>query len=161
METRTLQKGVILTVCIALPLLAGFVGSLVTTPAIPGWYAGLEKPSFSPPDWVFMPVWTVLYILMGISLFLIVRDGIGTTAKRTATVLFAVQLALNMLWSFLFFGLRSPEAGLAGIVALLIAIFATALSFRKISQTAALLLVPYICWTSFAMILNAIVALLN
>ena len=134
--------------------LAGFIGSFFTQPAIPTWYAGLIKPRFTPPDWVFGPVWISLYILMGIAAFLAWRRGVHHQVVRRALAIFGVQLILNALWSFLFFGLRSPLAGLIGISVLGIAIIFTVRSFLKVSRPAGLLLIPYFLWVSFATGLN-------
>ena len=142
-------------------LLAGFIGSFFTTPAIPTWYATLQKPSFAPPNWVFFPVWTALFIMMGISLFLVWKNGREDKKFKTAIYLFAGQLVLNTLWSFAFFGLRSPLLGLMEIIILWIAILATILTFRKLSKTAAYLLIPYIFWVSFAAFLNFSIWRLN
>lgn len=161
MEQSGVKRAALLIACLLLPLLAGAVGSAFTMPAIPGWYAGLAKPSFSPPNWVFGPVWTTLYILMGLALFLVVREGIGSPQKRTAAGLFAVQLGLNVLWSVVFFGLQSPAGAFIVIIALVSALSATLVAFRKVSPAAAWLLVPYLCWTSFATLLNAMIVILN
>ena len=134
--------------------LAGFIGSFFTTPAIPTWYATLNKPSFTPPNWLFAPVWTTLFVLMGISAFLVWRKGLNNRQVKIALGIFGVQLILNILWSAMFFGLRSPIAGLIEIVILWIAILLTILIFLKISMTAALLFIPYILWVSFAAVLN-------
>jgi tryptophan-rich sensory protein len=150
-----------LAACIILCLIAGFIGSMFTTPHIPGWYAGLAKPSFSPPNWLFGPVWTALYILMGISLFLVWRAGIGERRVQVALVVFIVQLVCNGLWSFAFFGRQSPLAGLVVIVVLWILIGITGIVCAPVSRTAALLLIPYFLWVSFASILNASIWRLN
>jgi tryptophan-rich sensory protein len=142
-------------------LFAGFIGSYFTTPAIPTWYATLLKPSFAPPNWVFFPVWTALFIMMGISLFLIWKKGWEDKTVKTAIYLFAGQLVLNALWSVAFFGLRSPLLGLMEIILLWFAILVTILSFKKISRTAAYLLIPYILWVSFAAFLNFMIWRLN
>ena len=141
-----------LIISIFICLFAGFIGSNFTSPAIPTWYATLQKPTFAPPNWVFFPVWTALFILMGISLFLIWQKE--DKKVKTAIYIFAGQLVLNVLWSVAFFGLRSPIAGLMEIIILWIAILATIMSFVKISRTAAYLLIPYILWVSFAAFLN-------
>jgi tryptophan-rich sensory protein len=141
--------------------LAGLIGSFFTQPAISTWYAELIKPRFTPPDWVFGPVWISLYILMGIAAFLIWRRGLHHHVVRRALALFGVQLVLNALWSFLFFGLRSPLAGLIGIFILGIAIIFTVRSFLKVSRTAGLLLIPYFLWVSFASGLNLSIWWLN
>ena len=143
-----------LTVCIFICLFAGFIGSVFTTPAIPTWYATLLKPSFAPPNWVFFPVWTALFIMMGISLFLVWQKGWDNNKVKFAIYLFAGQLVLNAMWSFAFFGLRSPLLGLIEIIFLWITILATILSFMKLSRTAAYLLIPYFLWVSFASIVN-------
>jgi tryptophan-rich sensory protein len=134
--------------------LAGFIGSLFTTPAIPGWYAALEKPSFNPPNWLFGPVWITLYLFMGIAAYLIWRRGLGEPNVGTALLLFGVQLVINASWSFFFFGLKSPLAGFVVIILLWIVILITALYFLKISNTAAALMLPYIAWVSYAAVLN-------
>ena len=147
--------------CIFICLFAGFIGSFFTSPAIPTWYATLQKPSFAPPNWVFFPVWTSLFIMMGISLFLVWQKGWEDRKVKTAIYIFAVQLVLNVLWSVAFFGFRSPLLGLMEIIILWIAILATTLSFMNVSRTAAYLLVPYILWVSFAAILNFSIWALN
>jgi len=150
-----------LAASIVLCMLAGFIGSLFTTPKVPGWYAGLEKPPFNPPAWLFGPVWTALYILMGIALFLVWRKGLAARGVRIALIVFLAQLVLNALWSFAFFGAESPLAGLIVIVALWGMIAATMAVFAPLSRAAAVLLAPYILWVSFAAILNASIYLLN
>jgi tryptophan-rich sensory protein len=142
-------------------LLVGSLGSVFTIPSIPGWYAGLNKPSFNPPNWIFGPVWSVLFILMGISAYLVYRQGIKKNEVREALFIFAVQFGLNVLWSFLFFGLRSPALGFAGIIPLWISIAGTIISFYKISKTGSYLLMPYILWVTFAAFLNATIYLIN
>jgi len=141
--------------------LAGALGSLFTFSAIPAWYAGLNKPSFSPPNWVFGPVWTTLYILMGISAYLIYQKGWQKKPVRFALSIFAVQLVLNALWSILFFGLRSPLLGLAGIIPLWLSIAYCIKLFRPLDARAACLLIPYILWVSFATLLNYSIWALN
>ncbi|MDD5340776.1 MAG: tryptophan-rich sensory protein [Candidatus ainarchaeum sp.] len=142
-------------------LAAGAIGALATYPAIPGWYASLNKPAFSPPNWVFGPVWTALYVLMGIAAYIVYSAGMKKPAVHDALVIFGVQLGLNLLWSLLFFGLQSPLYGLVCIVALWAAIAVTIIRFYAISRTAGLLLVPYILWVSFASLLNFYVWALN
>jgi tryptophan-rich sensory protein len=133
---------------------AGFIGSIFTTPAIPGWYAALVKPSFTLPNWVFAPVWTGLYLLMGISAFLVWRKGLDNRLVNSALRLFIIQLILNTFWSILFFGLRSPLLGFLEIIFLWVAILLTILRFFRVSKLAGILLLPYILWVSFAAILN-------
>lgn len=141
--------------------LAGIIGSLFTTPSIPGWYAGLAKPSFNPPNWVFAPVWTILYALMGLSAYLVYEKGPRTSAVRKALAVFAVQLVLNALWSIVFFGAHMILGAAVLIIVLWAMILATIWLFSKISRTAAYLLVPYILWVSFATILNISLYVLN
>lgn len=161
MERSQVYTAALLIAAIAICLLAGVIGSVFTTPNIPTWYAALNKPAFTPPSWVFGPIWTVLFILMGISLFLVLREGWVRSDVRTGTVLFGVQLFLNVLWSFLFFGLRMPLYGLAGIIVLWLAILITIVRFWRISRPAAILLVPYLIWVSIATALNYSIYVLN
>jgi benzodiazapine receptor len=146
---------IILIICLS----AGLIGSLLTAPAIPVWYAALEKPFFTPPDWLFAPVWTSLFVLMSISATLVWRSG--HTETRNALGIFSVQLILNALWSWAFFGLRSPFAGLIEIVFLWIAIIITIKAFFRISRTAGYLLIPYILWVTLALLLNFFIWRLN
>ena len=150
-----------LVLSIIICLGAGFIGSIFTTPAIPTWYATLKRPPFAPPNWLFAPVWTTLFVLMGISAFLVWRRGLNDPQVKIALGIFIVQLILNALWSVMFFGLRSPLAGLIDIAILWIAILLTILNFFKISTAAGLLLIPYILWVSFAAVLNFSIWRLN
>jgi len=140
--------------------LAGFLGSLFTTPAIPTWYQTLNKPFFTPPNWIFSPVWIGLFILMGVSLFLVWRRSDHPQFKP-ALIFFFVQLILNTLWSIAFFGLKSPLLGLVDIILLWIAILLTILNFFKVSKWAGALLLPYLIWVSFAALLNVSLWVLN
>lgn len=142
---------------------AGIIGSIFTAPSIAGWYAGIVKPAFNPPAWVFAPVWTVLFVLMGISLFLIWKSDSSTAQKEQGrgVVLFFVQLLLNSLWSIIFFGLHNPGAAFIEIIFLWFAILATIIAFAKVSKRAAYLLIPYILWVSFAGFLNYSIWRLN
>ncbi len=141
--------------------LAGLIGTLFTVPAIDTWYTGLKKPVFNPPNWLFAPVWIMLYFLIGVSAFLVWREGLSKRETRTAMLLFLVQLVLNAAWTPIFFGLRLPKAAFVLIIAMWLAILATILSFRKISAVAAILMLPYIIWVGFAAVLNAAIAILN
>jgi translocator protein len=161
MTKSTIQQAALLIGAVVICLLAGVIGSVFTTPNIATWYTSLNKPWFTPPSWVFGPVWTTLYILMGISLFLVLREGWERKDVQIGTAVFAVQLVLNMLWSYLFFGLQSPVYGLAGIAALWISILVTIIWFFRISRPAAILLIPYIIWVSIASALNYGVYVLN
>lgn len=141
--------------------MAGLVGSLFTVPSIPTWYAGLAKPDFAPPNWIFAPVWTTLFLLMGIALFLVWRKGSEKKGVKIGLVLFVIQLALNVLWSTIFFGLRNPGGALVEIVFLWFAILATMIAFKKVSRPAGLLLLPYLLWVMFAAYLNYAIWRLN
>jgi len=140
---------------------AGGIGAIFTTPAISTWYAGLQKPSFTPPNSVFAPVWLTLYLLMAIAAFLIWRKGLNTKGVKPALILFLVQLVLNVLWSVIFFGLKSPLGGVVLILLLWIAILLAIIRFFKISPPAGGLLIPYIVWVSIAANLNVWVWILN
>lgn len=140
---------------------AGIIGSFFTTPSIPGWYRGLAKPELAPPNWIFGPVWTTLFLLMGIAAFLVWKRGLDRRNVRIALGIFLIQLALNTLWSVIFFGLQNPGLAFAEIIVLWLAILATIIAFAKISRTAAWLLVPYILWVSFAGYLNYAIWMLN
>lgn len=161
MSRIPLRSVLLFVACVILPLLIGAIGSLITYPDVTGWFAGLSKPWFSPPNWVFGPVWTILYILMGISLWLVIRNGWEEKHIRKALALFGLQLAVNLLWSLLFFGLQSPLGGLIDILVLLALIIGTILSFRNISLPASYLLIPYLCWVCFATLVNAAIVILN
>lgn len=146
--------GVKLAASILICLTAGLIGSVYTIDSLPTWYKTLEKPSYSPLNWVFGPVWTILYVLMGVSAYLVWVKGLEKKEVRTALMFFALQLVLNALWSILFFGMRNPFYGLIEIVFLWAAIALTILKFYKISRTASYLLIPYVCWVSYAAFLN-------
>ena len=157
----SLNSILLLIGCIILPLIVGFIGSLFTIPSIQEWYITLNKPWFTPPNWLFGPAWTVLYILMGISLWLIIKDGLSAPGVRQSVYLFAAQLLVNLFWSVVFFGMHSPAGGLIVILVLIILIIATIMKFRFVSSLSAYLLVPYLCWTLFATVLTASVVILN
>jgi len=140
--------------------LAAFIGSLFTTKSINGWYQFLNKPSFAPPNWLFAPVWSILYFLMAISAFLIWKKKKEINV-REALMFYFIQLILNVLWSIVFFGLKSPFFGFLEILILWFFIFLTILKFYKIEKLASYLLTPYILWVSFAGILNFFVLILN
>lgn len=148
-----------LIVSIGICLGAGVIGSFFTVSSIPTWYAAINKPIFSPPNWVFAPVWTVLYILMGISLYFVLISK--SKLQQIGIVLFLIQLGLNALWSFVFFGLRNPAVAFVEIIVLWITIFLTIKVFYKISKVAGSLLIPYILWVTFATALNGMIVLLN
>ena len=153
-----------LIIATAISEVAGIVGAFFTTPAISsGWYATLVRPALNPPAWVFGPVWTTLFALMGISLFLIWKSdpSVAPKERRRGGILFFIQLVLNTLWSIIFFGLHSPGAAFIEILFLWLAILATIIAFAKISKPAFWLLVPYILWVSFAGSLNYSIWVLN
>jgi len=139
----------------------GVVGSLFTYPSIQTWYATVRKPDFTPPNWVFAPVWITLFVLMGVSAYLIWNEGLQNRNVRVALLIFGIQLVLNMLWSFLFFKLQSPLYAFFEIIILWVVIILTITNFFKISKIAGLLLIPYIIWVSFAAILNFSIVRLN
>lgn len=149
-----------LLICIGLPLAVGAVSGIATASGLGEWYMGLEKPSFNPPNSVFGPVWTILYLLMGISLFLVWRAPAGE-ARRRALLIFAVQLALNFAWSFLFFHFRQVGAALVDIALIWVAVLLMILAFRKVRPVAGYLQIPYLLWVSFATALNAALWRLN
>lgn len=158
MNARNIFK---LVSAIVVSELAGIIGSVFTTPSIAGWYVTLTKPALNPPAWVFGPVWTTLFALMGIAAFLIWKKGLERRDVKIALGMFVGQLVLNTLWSIIFFGLRSPGGALIEIIFLWFAILATIVAFAKISKPAAWLLVPYIAWVSFAGYLNFTIWMLN
>lgn len=141
--------------------LVGISGAIFTSPAIPSWYATLNKPLFSPPNWVFGPVWTLLYAMMGVAFYLIWIQGWKKKSVRQAGQVFLAQLVVNWLWSPAFFGLQSPALGLVVIFALWGLLVLTIQRFFKVSKPAAYLLVPYLLWVSFASLLNIAIFWLN
>lgn len=157
----TVKELIKLLVSVLVCQLAGLIGSLATSASIQTWYATLTKPFFTPPNWLFAPVWITLYLLMGVAVFLVWRQGFEEPRVRRGLAIFGVQLILNTLWSIAFFGLQSPLAGLVVIVLLWLAILLTILTFSKISKPAAILLIPYILWVSIAALLNAAILVLN
>jgi tryptophan-rich sensory protein len=147
-----------LMVSIIIVFIVGAIGSVATSPQIPVWYATLARPAWAPPNWLFPVVWTILYILIGISLFLVWRKSLES---KQALVVFAVQLGLNLLWSLVFFGLHSIVGGLVIILMLWMAILANIIVFYRISRWAGLILLPYLVWVSIASYLNYSIYLLN
>ncbi|HEX6977298.1 MAG TPA: TspO/MBR family protein [Patescibacteria group bacterium] len=141
----------LLIACILLCEAAGILGSLFTFSSIPTWYKTLVKPDFSPPNWIFGPVWTTLYALMGASLYLII---LKVKNNKKAVAIFLLHLLLNTLWSIVFFGLKDITRALAVIVVLWIMILYIIISFAKIDKKAAIILLPYLAWVSFATLLN-------
>lgn len=154
-KTKTKFNLVKLLLCILITEGAGIVGSIATASSVKSWYlTDLVKPTFNPPSWVFGPVWTSLFLLMGIALYLVWN-------KKNNLFWFWTQLILNTLWSFLFFGLRSPALAFYEIVILWLAILITIVKFWKINKTASILLWPYLAWVSFALFLNKVIVTIN
>lgn len=143
-----------LVIAVLVPLAVGGLGSLLTFDAVRTWYPSLVRPSFAPPSFVFGPVWTTLYVMMGVASWLVWRRGLERPEVRGALILYAIQLCLNLAWSGLFFGLRQPLLALVEIVVLLVLIAMTAVRFAAVSRPAAVLMVPYLAWVSFATVLN-------
>ncbi len=176
MKINNLAK---LIIAIAVSESAGIIGSVFTIPSIATWYAGLVKPEFAPPNWVFAPVWTILFALMGVAAFLVWSSCAKASDDKKKGIkvslfLFGIQLVLNTLWSIIFFGLHNPGAAFVEIIFLWLAILATIIAFAKTSspasgirtsegrgKLAAWLLVPYIFWVSFAAYLNYAIWILN
>jgi translocator protein len=152
-----------LVAAIAICQIVGNIGTIFTLPALLKWYPSLNKPFFNPPNWLFGPAWLILYTLMGIALYIIWNrwSTIKNPARSRILGAFGIQLALNPIWSFLFFGLRSPIYGFVAIVLLWTAIVATMREISKISKNATYVLLPYIIWVSFALLLNLFIFLLN
>ena len=149
-----------LLVFVTLCLLVSAAGGVVTATSVDTWYQALAKPSFNPPDWIFAPVWTTLYFLMGVSGWRIWRRR-ASRATRGALALFGLQLFFNFAWSVLFFGFQRIDLALIDIVILFVAIVANMILFWRIERLATLLLVPYAAWVVFAIVLNVSIWLLN
>ncbi|OGM76775.1 TspO protein [Candidatus Woesebacteria bacterium RIFOXYA1_FULL_43_9] len=143
-----------------LPFLAGGLGSAFTTPAIPTWYATLNKPVWQPPSWLFGPVWTTLYFLMGVAFFLVIKNQ-SLKKVSNAVAIFVVQLIFNALWSIVFFGMKNIGGALGVIAILWVLIVVNILIFYRLNKTAGILLVPYLLWVSFASFLNYTIWTLN
>ena len=154
------RKLVGLVFWIALPLAAGFLGSIPTTANL-DWYRGLNTPSFAPPEWVFGPVWTLLNILMGIAAYLVWSLNPRTPGRRRALVLFVIHLLFYVLWSVLFFGLQAPFPAMVDILILLSLIATLCVLFFRLRRSAGFLLLPYLAWVAFASVLNGAYVLLN
>lgn len=150
-----------LLISLALPLAVGAIAGLFTQPEIDSWYKSIQKPSWQPPNSWFGPVWTTLYALMGFAFFLVWKADASPSVKRPAITLYLLQLALNFLWSFIFFNQHQIGWALVDIIALWVLILLTIFAFARISKLAAWLLVPYISWVSFASILNFAIFQLN
>jgi tryptophan-rich sensory protein len=156
-----MNNAVKLVISVAVPLAVGGLSGFATARGVAEWYPTLVKPSFNPPAWVFGPVWTVLYIMMGVAAFFVWRTGLDVDGVRIALDVFAVQLALNGLWSILFFGMQAPGLALIEIALLWIAIGVTVVLFWRVSPLPGAMLLPYWAWVSFAAVLNASLWWLN
>lgn len=161
-NAKIMQKivRIILVVCTCVAV--GYLSGEVTKDSVGSWYPTLEKPFFNPPNWLFAPVWTILYIMMGVAGGM-VWNHIETQPKevKKAFLFFVIQLALNALWSYLFFGLRNPLLALIEIIVLWLMVYETYVVFKPINKTAAWLLLPYLAWVAFATLLNASIWWLN
>ncbi|MFA6269098.1 MAG: TspO/MBR family protein [archaeon] len=157
------KKAITLVGFVLLCEIVGAIGSIFTVPNISTWYYALIKPFFSPPNWLFGPVWTILFLLMGVGLYLVweTKQKKYSKQRKTAINWFIVQFGFNLLWSYLFFGLRNPTFGFIGVLFLWVSIAITISKFYKVNPKAAYLLVPYILWVSFATILNYSIMVLN
>lgn len=141
--------------------LVGAIGAFITNTSVNTWYQALDKPGFTPADWLFSPVWTTLYLLMAIAAYTVWQHPVENPRVRRSLILFAIQLGFNLLWTVLFFGLRSPLLGLIGIVVLFSLILAMAWTFFKVSRTAGWLMIPYLAWVGYATVLNYTIWQLN
>ncbi len=178
------DKAIKLLVSIIICELAGVIGSFYTASEIQGWYAGLKKPFFNPPNWIFGPVWSILFLLMGIALYLVweknfvIKNFVGSAfdeswnkvsgkfwsgswQKLNIILIFSAQLVLNILWSLIFFGSHNPAAAFFELLMLWVAIVYTIVNFYRVSKVASYLLIPYILWVTFAGILNLSIWILN
>ncbi|MBW2965925.1 tryptophan-rich sensory protein [Candidatus Woesearchaeota archaeon] len=160
-DKKYLMKLGKLIVSFAIPLLIGVISSIFTSSSVSTWYITLKKASFNPPNWIFGPVWTLLYILMGFSLFLVWKQGLKRRYVKAGLIIFGIQIFLNFLWSILFFGLQNPLLAFIEIVILWTAILFMIIYFYKVKKTAAYAQIPYILWVSFAALLNLSIVLLN
>ena len=155
------RKAVRLLAAIVITQIAGLTGAIFTSPAIPSWYENITKPSWVPPNWLFAPVWTALYLLMGVSLFLIWEKGNKNPWFKKALGIFLVQLILNIFWSILFFGMKNPGLALIEIIVLWLSILLMIIIFLRVSKVAAWIQAPYLLWVSFATLLNFSIYRLN
>ena len=150
---RLKQTGIILAFILGTEL-AGIIGSIFTVDSIPTWYVTLVTPAWNPPSWIFGPVWTILFALMGIAAYLVWRKRTHNKGTRSSLVFYGIQLIFNTLWSIIFFGLKNPGLAFADIIILLLMIVVTTVKFWKIDRYAGILFLPYLLWVSFATVLN-------
>lgn len=156
-----ISRNLKLPISIGICLLIGFLSGFSTADSITRWYPTLEKPFFNPPNWIFGPMWTILYILMGFASGLVWKSKPSVTGKNKALLIFGLQLGVNALWSFLFFGIQSPTLAFIDIIVLLILIVYSIKLFKPINRMSSMLLIPYLLWVSFATILNLSIIILN
>ena len=154
---KILKISLVVVVCVTI----GYLSGMVTRDSIITWYPTLVKPVFNPPNWIFAPVWTLLYVMMGIAAGLVWTSNSDEQTTKKAIGFFAIQFGLNALWSYLFFGLHNPLLALIEIFLLLLMIYETYVQFKKIDKVAGMLLLPYLVWVSFATFLNASIWWLN
>jgi len=159
MNTSSLYIKIV--ICTAICMLAGFASGALTADSIQNWYSTLNKPFFNPPNWIFAPVWTILYILIGIAVAMIWHKGLNSNGVKIALGLFISQFILNLLWSPFFFNLQAPTIALIIIIILWFLIIITIMNFNKIDKIAGRLMIPYLIWVSFATILNGAIVYLN
>ncbi len=155
------KKGIYIGISITVCLLAGFLGAIATQSSVHTWFPTLSKPFFNPPNWVFAPVWSILYILMGVASGLIWSKGFHHKWVKTAMYHFIFQLLLNVLWSMVFFGMQEIFIALLIIIGLLVLLLFTYKHFKVVNKFSAYLLIPYILWVSFALALNLAIWKLN
>lgn len=156
----TMKKTLKLLLCILTMLLIGGLAGFATSTSINGWYTSINKPSFNPPNYLFGPVWTTLYILMGVSLYLILQSE-SSELRKKAIAIFSIQLFLNFCWSFIFFNFQMLGLAFVEIILMWICILTTIVVFFKINKTAGLIQIPYLLWVSFASVLNGSIWYLN
>lgn len=163
MQTEKIKPFVLpVVIGVLICLAAGLLGSMVTMPAVESmWFIDLNKPVFQPPNWLFAPVWTILYILMGVAAGIVYVEGKNKMEGKTALILFAVQLVLNILWSFMFFGVHTLLGASVNIVLLWGTLLATIIYFFKLNRAAGWMMIPYILWVTFATILTITLFVMN
>lgn len=154
-----IKKLVVFLLCIILPLLVGGISGIATVSGIKDWYVHLNKPFFNPPNYLFGPVWSLLYLLMGVSFYMILQSK--SVTKKKAILIFFIQLILNFWWSFLFFKFQLLGISMIEIILMWISILWMIIEFKKINKTAAYLQLPYLAWVTFASLLNASIWYLN
>ena len=158
---NTLRSIILFLLAIGICLGIAYVGSLYMTPAIPAWFDILQKPDFTPPSWIFGPVWTVLYVLMGFSLYMIFQTGIKKKDVSLGLILFVAQLVFSFAWVYLFFGLHSTFYGLITCIALWFLVLCTVVQVSRFSVPGAAILIPYFLWVTVTLVLNFLILTMN